>query len=70
MFYLLKLMWLILSPIYCLANDFSYIINKQSYGTTGVLAAFGDFNANRMVDIFVIDQEGSWCTVYSINCLS
>ena len=49
---------LMFSPQLCFANVFSVIVTRQTYQTNGVLAAFGDFNADRMVDIFVIDQSG------------
>ena len=44
---------------HCDCSDFSAIVNRPSYGYTGVLAAFGDFNADKLVDVFVIEQSGT-----------
>jgi hypothetical protein len=41
------------------ADQFS-VIKFLDLNVSGSLAAFGDFNADKMVDIFVTDDDGKW----------
>jgi len=39
-------------------NRFAVVAKESGFDNDGVVAAFGDYNADKLVDIFVINANG------------